>query len=327
MLLHRPNTPLKCFCGRTYTSSDDLEEHRKARGHFPSHRCTGSCKHPAPDPQDAETRPCGYCGKLCERLDIFQDHAIATGHCFCSDCDLNFPNRQFWEDHRSSADHASEFKCCDCDIHFTDVHALVAHMESRAHRKPRRAKVAQNNGKHSVPAPSRIICSICKNKFSSPQSLQQHCSSSKHRPLSRLKCPIGSNCKGTFSSPSALLHHLESGSCASGMNRGKVYQVVESCDLNILSYSPSTISDLQAYTPPVGSDLWAITSDTESEWSLLTPPPSSGSAEDSLEQWSLLEDAEPQLGGGLSFASTTLQTLRCPMCPANRAGFSTLQSL
>jgi hypothetical protein len=330
MLVPRPNTALKCFCGRAYTSSDDLKEHRKARGHFPSHKCTGSCNHPAAHPHDGQTRVCGYCGKLCERLDIFQDHAIATGHCFCSECDLNFPSRQCWEDHRNSADHASEFKCCDCDISFHDVHALVAHMESRAHRKPRRKKVARNDRKHSLSAPSSTHCTKCKKKFSCPQSLQQHCASLKHRPLSRLKCPIGSNCKGTFFSPSALLHHLESGSCSSGMHRGKVYELVESCDLNVISRSPSaseacTVSGLQAYSPPVRSDTWAVMSDTGSEWSLLTP--SCGSAEESLEQWSLLEDAEPQLRGGSSFASTTLQTLRCPICPAKRAAFSTLQSL
>jgi hypothetical protein len=28
---------LECFCGRTYTHATDLEEHRRARGHFSSH--------------------------------------------------------------------------------------------------------------------------------------------------------------------------------------------------------------------------------------------------------------------------------------------------
>jgi hypothetical protein len=332
MLLPKPKTPLKCFCGRAYTSSDDLEEHRKARGHFPSHKCTSSCKHPATPPQDGQIRVCGYCGKLCERLDIFQDHAIATGHCFCSDCDLHFPSRQCWEDHRNSAVHASEFKCCDCDSSFQDVHALVAHMESRVHRKRCLAKVARNNRKHIPSTRSSTDCTKCRKKFSCLQSLQQHYASLKHKPLSRLKCPIGSNCKGTFLSPSALLHHLESGSCSSGMHRGKVHQIVESCDLNILSHSPSasaacTVSAVQAYTPYVGGDIWATTPDTGSEWSLLTPATSSGSAEESLEQWSLLEDAEPRLEGGSSPASTTLQTLRCPMCPSKQARFLNLHSL
>jgi hypothetical protein len=333
MSLPRPTTPLRCFCGRSYTSSCDLKEHRRARGHFPSHRCTGSCNHPASDLHDGQTRVCGFCGKVCERLDIFKDHAIATGHFFCSDCDLQFSSRQSWEDHRNSAKHASEFKCCDCDISFNDIHALVAHMASRAHRRPLRPKIAPHNKKQSLPVSSSTECTKCERKFSCSQSLQQHYTSLKHNPLSRLECPIGTKCRGSFMSPSALLQHLESGKCSSGMHRDEVLQIVDSCALNIIGHSPSasvasSMSDLQAYTSAVESGSWAVMSDTDSEWSLLTPSISYGSVEDSLEQWSLLGDADPQPGGGLSLvSSTTPQTLRCPMCPKKRAEFSTLNSL
>ena len=325
-------TPLKCFCGRGYTSSDDLEEHRRARGHFASHKCTGACKHPAAHPHDGQTRVCGYCGKTCERLDIFQDHAIATGHCFCTDCDLDFSSRQSWEDHRKSAKHASEFKCCDCDTSFKDVHALVAHMESRVHRKPLRPTIDQNKKKNCLSASSSTDCAECRRKFSCSQSLQQHHASLKHKPLSRLECPIGTNCRGTFASPSAMLHHLESGTCSSGMHREEVYQIVQSCDLGIIDHlqpasAASTLPGLQAYNKPIGSSVWAALSDTESEWSLLTPSPSCGSAEDSLEQWSLLDSVEPQLESVSALAPTTMQTLRCPICPRKRAGFSTFHCL
>jgi hypothetical protein len=324
-------TLLQCFCGRIYKSPQDLEEHRRARGHFPSHRCTGSCNHPNSAPHNGQTHVCGYCGKVCERLDILQDHSIATGHCFCSDCDMHFSNRQSWEDHRKSAKHASEFKCCDCDISFNDVHALVAHMKRSVHQKPLPPKIAQKHKKNSVSASSSTECEKCKRKFPCSQSLQQHCASLKHKPISRLECPIGTNCKGRFPSPSALLHHLESGRCSSGIHRGEIYQIVESCDLGIISHSPSaslasSISGLQAYTP-VGSDSWALVSDAGSEWSMLTPPLSCGSVEDSLEQWSLLEDPEAQLGDCSSLASMTAQALRCPMCPSKRAAFSNLHSL
>jgi hypothetical protein len=330
MLFTRVNPPLECFCGRSYTYPQDLEEHRRARGHFPSHKCTGLCKHPALGPHNGQNRACGYCGKVCERLDIFEDHAIATGHCFCSDCDVYFSSRQSWEDHRKSAKHASEFKCCDCDISFNDVHALVAHMESRAHRRPLRPKTARQDKKKSLPVSSSTNCAKCKRDFQSSQSLQQHLTSLKHKPLSRLDCPVGTNCRGSFPSPSALVHHLESGRCSSGMRREEVHQIVESYDLGIICHSPaasltSSTSGLQVYTP-VESDSWVLTSDTESEWSLLTPS-ACGSAEDSLEQWSLLGDPESQRRGSLSFGSTTLQTLRCPICPSKRAKFSTLHAL
>jgi hypothetical protein len=331
MLLPKVTTPLECFCGRTYTSPQDLEEHRRARGHFPSHKCTGLCKHPVLAPHDGQTHVCGYCEKAFDRPDIFRDHAIATGHCFCSDCDLHFSDRQSWDDHRKSAKHASEFKCCDCDISFNDIHALVAHMRRRAHQKPLPPKISQQHKEHNLLASSSTECTKCKRKFSCSQSLQQHCASLKHKPLSRLECPIGTNCRGSFLSPSALIQHLESGSCSSGMNRGEVHQIVESCDLGITSHSPSaslasTISGLQAYTP-VGSQLWALSSDAGSEWSMLTPSPSCGSAEDISEQWSLLDGSEFQLRDDLSLASITAQTLRCPMCPSKRAEFLTLRSL
>lgn len=84
----RATDPFKCFCGRTYPYAIDLEEHRRARGHFPSHICRSSCKHPSVVHYGYTIRKCGYCSKLCERLDILEDHRITTGHCFCSECEL-----------------------------------------------------------------------------------------------------------------------------------------------------------------------------------------------------------------------------------------------
>jgi hypothetical protein len=332
MLFPRAKSALKCFCGRNYISPHDLEEHRRARGHFQSHRCTSLCKHPVPVPKDGPTHVCGVCGKTCENSDIFRDHAIATGHCFCSDCELTFPSRASWEAHRKSAKHASEFRCCDCNISFVDVHALVAHMESRAHRKPLRPKSPRHDENRTMSSASGTTCTKCKRKFSCSESLQQHYNSVKHKPLSRLECPMGTNCRGTFTSPSALLHHLESGRCLSGMHREKVFQIVKSCDLNIISQSSlasaaSPSFSPQSYTTRTGTDSWAAMSDTGSEWSLLTPSPSCGSVQDSLDQWLLPEDEGSQLGEGVFVTSTTPQTLQCPMCPAKRARFSTLHSL
>lgn len=136
MLYPSATSALRCFCGNNYSSPQDLEEYRRARGHFLSHRCTTLCKHPVFAPKNGPAQVCGECGKTCKNSDIFRDHAVATGHCFCYDCDLTFPSRKSWEGHREPAKHASEFRCCDCNISFQDFHALVAHMESRAHRKP-----------------------------------------------------------------------------------------------------------------------------------------------------------------------------------------------
>jgi hypothetical protein len=332
MLFPRITSALECFCGKSYTSPQDLEEHRRARGHFPSHRCTSLCKHPIPTPKDGPAHVCGGCGKTCERFDIFLDHAIATGHCFCSDCDLTFPSSASWEEHRKSAKHASEFRCCDCKISFKDVHALVAHMENRAHRKPLRSKSPRHDKNRSMSPKSGTKCTKCERKFSCSKALKQHYDSVKHKPLSRLKCPMGTNCKGTFTSPSALLHHLESGRCSSGMHREKVFQILKSCNLNIISQCLSTSVaspsfSPRSYTPSIGIDSWTAISDNGSEWSMLTPSPSCDSAQDGLDQWSLLEDVDFQLGEGMFVGTTNLQTLRCPICPGTRARFSTLHSL
>jgi hypothetical protein len=270
---------LKCFCGRTYNKSTDLEEHRIARGHYSSHRCTSLCEHPAVVPHDGKIRECGCCGKACERLDIFQDHLIATGHCFCPDCDLVFPSQKSLETHRKTVVHASEFKCCDCNIFFKDVHALVAHMESSVHRKPLQEKTSQKRKKSTSVAPKNTRCEECQQTFSSSAALQQHHDSVKHKPLSNLSCPIGTCCRGSFTSPSALLHHLESGKCKSGMNRAEVYRMVQSCDLEGTIHrqsivTPSISSTLPDDTPSESSESWAISSDSGSEWSLLTPAPS-----------------------------------------------------
>lgn len=196
-------------------------------------------------------------------------------------------------------------------------------MESRAHRKSLQSKTAFRHEKDVSSGPSSTKCAECKRNFPSSHSLEQHKASLRHKPLSRLPCPIGLKCRTGFPSPSAVLHHLESGRCSSGMNRDDLNQIAGSCDLNITDASSlgsvaSTIYDLQAYHQPVGNDMWAIQSDTESEWSMLTPSTSCVSVEDIQEQWSML-DSPP--------SSTTLQTLRCPMCPKERAGFSTKISL
>ncbi|KAL4867879.1 hypothetical protein BDV12DRAFT_186299 [Aspergillus spectabilis] len=70
-----------------------------------------------------------------------------------------------------------------------------------------------------------FFCGQCYRGFSSQAALEQHQKSLVHRPLSNLEC-IDSRCQKGFKSPSALLHHLESGTCLSGMDRGKLNGII-----------------------------------------------------------------------------------------------------
>ncbi|EOA90812.1 uncharacterized protein SETTUDRAFT_101140 [Exserohilum turcica Et28A] len=276
--------PFECFCGRTYTYAIDLEEHRRARGHFPSHVCRGSCRHPPVAQYDFTIRKCGYCGKLCERLDIFEDHYIATGHCFCSECDLPFESQSAWENHCEVELHASEYRCCNCDITFKDIHALNAHMASRAHRKPLQQKHkvnARKAGKATTVSAGDHMCKICRRTVPSLQSFQQHCESLKHKPISALSCPTGEGCKRKFSAPSALLHHLESGKCCSGMDRDDIYDIVQLYDkdhtihiLPKLTPSSSTYLSAHGLSPDSGAPTASL--DSSDGWLLVTPTHSQG---------------------------------------------------
>lgn len=329
-------SPFNCFCGRTYSNPIDLEEHRLARGHFPSHHCKESCRHPSATPQDGRSHICNGCGKLCERSDILKDHLIVTGHCYCSGCDLTFPTENDLIAHRKSGLHVSEFKCCDCGRSFRDTHSLSAHMESPIHTKSNKQKTTPKTTpktkKGSDVVTEKVQCKKCHKTFSDSKSLQLHTNSVKHKPLSNLSCPIGKGCRGKFTSPSALLHHLESGKCQSGMNKEGIYQMVRSCDTEGVIHSrpaltSSASSSSVIYTPSLSSETSMISSGTESEWSLLTPTPSEGGMEDSLEQWSLLGDSQIPFYGSLSIDATSLPTLHCPFCPKARKRFSNALAL
>lgn len=323
-----PADRLECFCGRTYTHAIDLEEHRRARGHFPSHVCRNSCKHPPVAQYDFAIRKCGYCGKLCERLDILEDHRIATGHCFCSECDLPFESQSAWRAHREVELHASEYRCCNCNISFEDIHALNAHMASRAHRKPLQQKPhgnARKAGQVTMASVDDQTCKRCQRTFSSSQSLQQHCESVKHKPLSALRCPVGEGCRGKFSAPSALLHHLESGRCCSGMDRDDIYDIVQLYDKDRTIHSlptltPSSSTHLSAYrlSPQPGTPTASL--DSADGWSLITPTHSWESADGSLVDGSLLGDS-------LLSLDKTEPKIRCPLCPRKRRAFATVQAL
>ncbi|KAH7335095.1 hypothetical protein BKA66DRAFT_381895, partial [Pyrenochaeta sp. MPI-SDFR-AT-0127] len=251
---------------------------------------------------------CGCCGKICARLDILEDHRVATGHCFCPDCDIPFESQSALTVHRKTEVHASEFRCCNCDISFKDIHALNAHMASRAHRKPLQEKPIKKESKAQqtiAPCSHERTCEECKRTFKTSQALQHHLDSVKHKPLSALNCPVGKGCRENFTTPSALLHHLESGTCQSGMDRDDIYHMVQLCDKD------RRIHNLPTLTPA-----------TSSTASPSCPSPRSGVSLDNSIEWSVLS-----LEGSASDDRVVRPNLRCPLCPTNRKSFATPQAL
>ena len=143
-------------------------------------------------------------------------------------------------------------------------------------------------------------------------------------------------CQGTFTSPSALLHHLESGlesgKCSSGINRDDVYQMAKACDPKGIIHTrlvpmATTLSRVSACAPPIKLELGELSSDSESEWSLLTPDQPQDGVNDSLEQWLLLEGSQPKSEEIVSFPTAAMQALQCPAYPRARKRFTNMHSL
>lgn len=331
MSFHVSHLSHKCYCGRKYQKLVDLREHRIAQKHPASHLCSVACNHPPPPAKNRTVYRCDDCNKPCATKEILSDHQIARDHCYCSECNLKFDTANLAREHQKKFMHASEFKCCDCNISFKNNQALLAHVENVKHRIPLKEKEKKTLPQKKVVVKNEA-CEKCSKKFATPAALQAHQKSTKHHPFGILTCPFDENCEKTFTSPSALTQHLESGKCKSGLNRDKIYQMVQQCDTNDnIHHKPQIANTSSSFstpinTPPSSSASWVIPSETGSDWSpLLTPDASEFGDTDSLDQWSLLESSQVSLrSGGIRIASATLH---CTLCPPTRKPFANMKAL
>lgn len=317
---------VECFCGCVCSSPVELEEHRRARGHFASHRCSHLCQHPVARTPNGLAHTCGSCGRAFQRQDMLKNHSITTGHCHCHDCNFTFASPQLLASHRTQGVHASEYKCCDCDLTFKNESKLKKHMK-RPHVTPGKTKKEQQPKETKEVGVVDTTCKQCQRTFKDSIALQMHTASVKHKPLSDLTCPLGTACERKFTSPSALLHHLESGNCPSGMNRQEVFRMIQACDTDGIIHSapiltPSSSSISSSGTLLLDSEPWTTCSDDGSAWSLLTPTASHSDIDDDSDQWSLLGSSQHSLTPSRSTTSELPQTLRCPLCPRTRKPFS-----
>jgi hypothetical protein len=207
-------------------------------------------------------------------------------------------------------------------------------MASRAHRKPFAAKRKEPKSLTVTLIDGKLPCKDCKRTFKSASALRQHRASVKHKPLSRLTCPLGNNCAMRFTSPSALIQHLESGGCDSKTTRDGIYHLIQSHDLEQLIHSlpestPSTPRSYQ-FSELSPTDHLPRTPDLladDSGWSLVTSH-SILSLDESVTGWSLVSGLQTRISDDQhSIDGPVSRWLRCPLCPKTRKGFATAQDL
>ena len=131
------------------------------------------------------------------------DQLISKG-LYCLQCKVSFTSdvatqRHWLCYHGPTA--STEFRCCDCRASFRTSELLTKHA----------CRCAPPAGYH--------VCKWCNRKFPSNMELVLHLSSKTLKPV---KCLGGSKCDKKFKDLAGMLQHLESGSCKSKINRGKI---------------------------------------------------------------------------------------------------------
>lgn len=151
---------LSCFCGRLFSKAEDLQDHRKARGHISYHKCQGSCKASGSAAESTCVFVCRHCGDSFHDEESLHKHRIATGHCYCAECEEVFATPFALKAHLKVHMHASEFRCCDCDVGFDGIDALNAHMKKKVHRPMTKKKPH--------------VCPHCRKGFMTTKRLNDH---------------------------------------------------------------------------------------------------------------------------------------------------------
>ena len=199
------------ICGTTCRNADGIAAHKRD-----SHPC------------------CPICFQLFARITELEGHQRSTGHCYCHEHSIAFPNSQAFRSHERAEPHVTGFECVDCGCHFGTELALNHHLASCQARDPDRvteqeASTATAEARFAEVEALNLRCEACDRTFLNLHAQRQHKNSVKHKPLSEIRC-FSAACKQVFTSPSALILHLESGKCKSGMTCYKLNCLVHAGD-------------------------------------------------------------------------------------------------
>ncbi|KAK5112313.1 hypothetical protein LTR85_011585 [Meristemomyces frigidus] len=247
----------KCSCGSLFKSVERVQQHQGGKKHtLPTYQV----EHPSfadeftevPDASTRqacrlcnrlfntnalqvhvndkhETRP--TCGQAYTASDQLVGHQKAAGHCYCAEHGLAFSNSAALREHKRAEPHVTGFECLICTRGFTTQQGLDDHLQDKTHPEVNTAEYsAAAEATRTAADEANLYCEECERSFIHLTAYRQHKNSVKHKPLSDLQCPLSEGCGKTFTSPSALVLHLESGGCASGMNRLKLNAVVHQHD-------------------------------------------------------------------------------------------------
>ncbi|KAH9915944.1 uncharacterized protein BXZ73DRAFT_106010 [Epithele typhae] len=153
----------------------------------------------------------------------------SSAHNYCSSCERDFASSGALEQHYSqSKRHAY---CRECEEHFGDFEDLYEHYADEhiwceSCHKLFACEVGLHEHRRQVHADR--YCPSCERMFQQPSNLHSHLRSSVHQSAD-IACPMR-GCSKSFISRAALVIHLESGGCASGIDRRLVDKIAHKLD-------------------------------------------------------------------------------------------------
>ncbi|KAH9915942.1 uncharacterized protein BXZ73DRAFT_81214 [Epithele typhae] len=168
-----------------------------------------------------------------------QDHLeTSPAHNICLQCNVDFASDWALVQHFVQSPH--HHYCQRCDKHFNTLPDLYDHYDDEHSWCDLCIKIFKNSDglhEHRRQSHPDLYCVSCRRMFGHPSNLQSHLRSSLHQGH-EVPCPLR-GCGRSFVSRSGLIVHLESGACASGMDRRQLDELIGRLDRNGIITDPA----------------------------------------------------------------------------------------
>ncbi|KAH9902614.1 hypothetical protein C8Q73DRAFT_785276 [Cubamyces lactineus] len=201
---------------------------------------------------------CGRCDRHFSSAHALLQHRQDSGaHHFCHECNKDFAYGWALKQHYiQSSRHPY---CPRCDELFDDYEELYEHYEDEHWYCDSCNVIFESEmglHDHCRQKHADRYCVSCKRMFRNANNLDHHHRSTLHRGRT-ITCPMR-GCSKAFVSSAALIHHLESGGCASRVDRDTVNRIVEHLDRQNTIINPARMvaGGANARRPAV-IDQWA----------------------------------------------------------------------